>query len=49
MLMLLTPQSVGGGTIDPSRIKKAISLVPNVGLNANQAVNLSFYVVYRSM
>ena len=35
--------------IAPSRIKKAISLNPNVRLTSNRAMNLSFYVVQRSM
>ena len=38
-----------GEAIDPLRPKKPISLEPNVGLTSNQAANLSFYVVYRSM
>ena len=33
---------MGGGQICPLRIKKAISLEPNVGLTSNQAVNSSF-------
>ena len=37
----------GGGQICPLRIKKAISLEPNVGLTSNQAVNSSFSVVWR--
>ena len=40
--MHLNSQSVGGGAIGPSRIQKAISVEPNVGLTSNQAVNLSF-------
>ena len=42
----LNPQSAGeGGAIGLSRIKKAISLEPNVGWTSNQAVNLGLSVV----
>ena len=44
--LVLTLKARGGETICPSTIEKAISLELQVGLTSNQAVNLSFSIVY---
>ena len=45
----INPQTPGGGPNGPQQIKNVISLEPNVRLTSNQAVNLSFYIVLRSI
>ena len=45
--VMVMMSAVGGGAISPSRIKKIISLKPNVGSTSDQAVNSSFYFVVR--